>query len=123
MPEPAPLGEGGPLEARRKHGQRVALGGEATFIRVRRALDLDRVNRRQLGGHLVVRQDEDAGPRVQGAAQSQLLARDPMRQANNALVGVVPQVGVLLHGRYSEIEAVQRYSWRQTRSSSNCIGR
>lgn len=40
------LGEGSALEARRKHGQRVALGGEATFIRVRRALDLDSVNRR-----------------------------------------------------------------------------
>src|SRR6266566_9996307 len=37
------LGEGSTLEARRKHRQRVALGGEATFIRVRRALDLDRV--------------------------------------------------------------------------------
>jgi hypothetical protein len=40
------LGEGGSLESRRKHGQRIALSGEATFIRVRRALDLDRVNRR-----------------------------------------------------------------------------
>lgn len=40
------LREGGSLESRRKHGQRVALGREATFVRVRRALDLDRVNRR-----------------------------------------------------------------------------
>jgi hypothetical protein len=72
------LGEGGPLEARRKHGQRIALGGEASFIRVRRALDLDRVNRRQPGGHFVVRQDEDAGPGVQGTARDQLFSARPI---------------------------------------------
>ena len=41
------LRERGAQEARREHRQRVALGGEAAFVRVRRALDLDRVNRRE----------------------------------------------------------------------------
>jgi hypothetical protein len=71
-----PLGEGGTLKARREHGQRVALGGETAFIRMRRALDLDRVNRRQPDGHFVVRQNQDAGPCVQGAGPKSALARD-----------------------------------------------
>jgi hypothetical protein len=41
------LRERGSLEARREYWQRVAFGGEATFVCVRRALDLDRVNRRE----------------------------------------------------------------------------
>ena len=56
------LRERGALEARREHRQRIALGGEAAFVRVRRALDLDRVNRREHGRRFVVRQDEDARP-------------------------------------------------------------
>ena len=102
------LGEGRALKARRKYGQRVAFGGEASLVRVRRALDRHRVNRRRPGGHFVVRQDQNARPCVQGAARNQLLKRDPFQlvNVNDALIGVVPQLGVFLHGRYSEIEAV-----------------
>ncbi len=63
------------LEARRKHRQRVRLGREATFIRMCRALDFDRVNRREPDRRFIVRQDEDTGPCEQGAARNQLSAR------------------------------------------------
>jgi len=39
------LGEPRALEPRRKHWQRVGLGREAALVRVRRALNLDRVDR------------------------------------------------------------------------------